>query len=226
MHKYVVVDGGKVVVPPTVTKVVSIIDKSGPLLGWAINSMIDTVRAGIEPDVAYSSIYLEQLWDVARRISGGKKNEAAAIGTATHRAIEAYLRESILPPENTPIGRAVASIIVWLEKTGYKIEEVERRIYSRRYGYSGTLDLVASGPDGVVLFDWKTSKAVYPEFWLQTAAYAGAYREETGRKIDKRKLVRIDKVTGELEIHEKSTLRDDLAAFRAALTLYKHLRKE
>src|SRR6266508_1077439 len=49
----------------------------------------------------------------------------------------------------------------------------ERTVYSRRYGYAGTFDLLATLPGlGVVLLDVKTGNRVYPEVCLQLAAYA------------------------------------------------------
>jgi hypothetical protein len=46
-------------------------------------------------------------------------------------------------------------------------------VYSRRYGYAGTFDAIATLPGlGLVLLDVKTGRRVYPEACLQLAAYA------------------------------------------------------
>jgi hypothetical protein len=51
----------------------------------------------------------------------------------------------------------------------------EQTVYSRRYGYAGTFDLLATLPGrGLVLVDVKTGNRVYPEVCLQLAAYAAA----------------------------------------------------
>src|SRR4029453_3802172 len=51
----------------------------------------------------------------------------------------------------------------------------EQTVYSRRYGYAGTFDLLATLPGhGLVLVDVKTGNRVYPEVCLQLAAYAPA----------------------------------------------------
>ena len=51
----------------------------------------------------------------------------------------------------------------------------EVTVFSRRYGYAGTLDLIAWVPGlGVVLIDWKTSNYVLAKFSFQFAAYRWA----------------------------------------------------
>src|SRR5690606_28919342 len=57
---------------------------------------------------------------------------------------------------------------------------IEAPVASREHRYAGTLDLIAryrrpdTGETGVGIFDWKSGKAIYPEFAWQLAAYAGA----------------------------------------------------
>lgn len=51
----------------------------------------------------------------------------------------------------------------------------ECRVFSDRFGYAGTVDLMARSKSGkVVMVDWKTSKSIYPDNALQLAAYAAA----------------------------------------------------
>jgi hypothetical protein len=52
---------------------------------------------------------------------------------------------------------------------------VELTVFSARFKYAGTLDLWALGRDGMqYIFDWKSGRAVYPEYAVQLAAYANA----------------------------------------------------
>ena len=54
----------------------------------------------------------------------------------------------------------------------------EQTVYSRRYGYAGTFDALATLPThrdwGLTLVDVKTGNRIYPEVCLQLAAYAAA----------------------------------------------------
>jgi hypothetical protein len=63
---------------------------------------------------------------------------------------------------------------------------VERPVFSRRYGYAGTPDLIAELVDGLVwLLDWKTSASgIWPENTLQVAAarYADFYLDVDGNE--------------------------------------------
>lgn len=52
---------------------------------------------------------------------------------------------------------------------------VEVTVFSRRFGYAGTLDLIAFVPGlGIVLIDWKCSNYVLPKFSFQGAGYRWA----------------------------------------------------
>jgi hypothetical protein len=60
---------------------------------------------------------------------------------------------------------------------GMTFLDIERRVYSAKYGYAGTLDRIGTnGRDDLCLIDLKTNSS---EGWvrLQTAAYAGALDE-------------------------------------------------
>ena len=50
----------------------------------------------------------------------------------------------------------------------------ECRVFSDRFSYAGTVDLMARTKSGkVIMVDWKTSKSIYPDNALRLAAYAG-----------------------------------------------------
>ena len=51
---------------------------------------------------------------------------------------------------------------------------MEQTIWSKRYGFAGTFDLLASIDRVLTLLDFKTSKAIYPEMHLQNVAYQQA----------------------------------------------------
>lgn len=54
----------------------------------------------------------------------------------------------------------------------FEISLLEQTIISEELGIAGTLDRVITLPSGEkMLFDIKTSNAIYPSYWLQLAAY-------------------------------------------------------
>jgi len=75
---------------------------------------------------------------------------------------------------------------------------LNKKLWSDEYGYAGTADFIGqytSNPDylvggwkahwkkpAFVVGDWKTSRDIYDEYWLQLAAYAWAFYELTGIK--------------------------------------------
>ena len=52
--------------------------------------------------------------------------------------------------------------------------ETESTVFSREYGYAGTMDAVLSIGGKVYVVDYKTGKKVWPEAALQLAAYRNA----------------------------------------------------
>ena len=75
------------------------------------------------------------------------------------------------------------------------------------------------------VIDWKTSKAVYPEYHLQVAAYAKAVEDMYEKKVDATYILRCDKVTGRFEAVRSKDIAKNFKAFLAALTLYKRLKE-
>ncbi len=96
---------------------------------------------------------------------------------------------------------------------------LERVVYSRRYGFAGTVDfvgdLVMEGDDRPQnwVIDYKTRGAMkpfrgelpdrlyYPEEALQVSGYAGALEEELGLNCSRRMILHFDQQTGVPSAH-------------------------
>lgn len=210
-----IIKGGRRYKVPSVTRITSIIDKSGPLIAWAINNTLDVCKGAISPGTEYGETYLEAVWQAAKSTSADIKRQAAERGKQRHEAIETSLR-------SIDGGEVSSPVSAWLQSISFETSCVERRVYSRRYRFSGTFDALGRSTAGLILIDWKTGKSIYPEYRLQTAAYVHAYEEEfPNQKIEGRYLVRIAE-DGSVEPHfyPRSSLRRDFAAFLGALKLY------
>jgi hypothetical protein len=115
---------------------------------------------------------------------------SSAIGTEFHRCVESYINTGDyivmdatidgLPLHGTSVRVAgmMRSFAKWANAVDAGIHHTERKIISREYVYSGTLDAVGTLNGKPMLFDWKTSSRIYDDMQLQLAAYAQAYNEE------------------------------------------------
>jgi hypothetical protein len=104
-----------------------------------------------------------------------KRDGAAEVGDLVHAAVEAHALDQPRPalPEHTA-GYLVGFDRFLADHTPGFLA-AEQTVYSRRYGYAGTFDLIAILPSrGLVLVDVKTGNRIYPEVCLQLAAYAAA----------------------------------------------------
>ncbi len=127
---------------------------------------------------------------------------AAQIGTKTHRIIECYLKDEPLDGLYCKeIEKPFSAFQRWQCTCGFELVDSERMIWSAN-GYGGTIDLVGYLDGALYVIDVKTSKAVYPDYSLQIAAYRTGYEERTGKKIEGMGIVRLDKPTGAFEWKE------------------------
>jgi hypothetical protein len=157
--------------------------------------------------------------------------KAADIGTMAHEYIEGYIKHGLKlqadPPEmptNEKAQAAIQAFMDWEKANEVIYLESEKKVYSKKYKYAGTLDIVAKVNGRMSVVDLKTSKAIYVDYWLQTAAYQQAYQEETGIDIKNRWIVNIRK-DGSLETAQSEEFEADLRGFLGAHLLYARLNK-
>jgi hypothetical protein len=99
---------------------------------------------------------------------------SAALGSRVHSKAETMTRgESIgvVPDEERPF---MENFIRFLGDFKPHYIEAESSVYSRKYGYAGTLDAVVEIDGKTHVLDIKTGKSVWPEVALQLAAYKHA----------------------------------------------------
>ena len=125
----------------------------------------------------------------SQRAHQRKLVKAGDIGTEVHNRIEWEIRsimglEQLAPPSELSPDAAVAwaAFSTWKQDVGLVPKGIEQVVWSRMFGYAGTLDLFADVTVPVLgertaVFDWKTGKAIYPEAKVQAAAYAHALLE-------------------------------------------------
>lgn len=125
-------------------------------------------------------------------------NEQARAGSLAHEMILGHLRGN---PVNTDgynkfeIDMAETAFLKFLEwESGHKLETIfaETPFVSEKHAFGGTIDWFGL-LDGVpTLLDFKTSRRVYLDHWLQVSAYLELLREN-GHQVDKVGIIQIDR---------------------------------
>jgi hypothetical protein len=221
-HQYKVVrtKTGRSFKPDSVTRICGIIDKSGPLINWAIGNTVDYIRSAVTPEVEHAESFLEEIYAQAKKESQRKKSEAAERGTVVHSILSGDTPDSDIP--NSKAERAKE----WLRENNVTFTSIERPIYSRRYRYCGRLDGVGLVNGKTSLLDWKTGKSgLYPEFRLQTAAYCSALEEELGERIEQRVILHLTEEACVPHYFPRELLRKDFLAFLGAQRLHQQIKK-
>lgn len=108
------------------------------------------------------------------------KNTAGEFGSAVHAGIEAVCSERQIPSYSSEkIRAAVENFSLWAKANIREWVAFEKAAYHDELRYAGTVDAFARLKNGkLVLIDFKTSKKVNWEYYLQTIAYARAQRYE------------------------------------------------
>ena len=153
------------------------------------------------------------------------RDYTAEIGTSLHNVCRLYNRDqSFEMPTTSQIGRMFDTYRKWFDMAIDTVIETEQLVANKKFGYAGTFDLLAvlKGDTIPSVIDLKTNKDFWPTMALQLAAYREALLEE-GKKVDRRLVVRIDKLeTGKLQVKEYTRHTKDFNAFLAALSLFRY----
>lgn len=118
------------------------------------------------------------------------KNKSAEEGTLVHEVIEKLLQGHPVTIPDT-VAPVVAAFKDFQQSHRIIPHQVESQILSRRYGYAGTIDVLADVDGKVGVLDIKTSAAIYRDYGIQTAAYVEALHE-TGMPTLARWILRLD----------------------------------
>ena len=253
-HVYLLVkDDGTLEPQNGVTSVCHLIDKSVVLLPWGSKMMGQKLLNLAQPfykfDVGEYHISTPELEEIIRQAKSAHKDklsDAGAVGHVAHSWIESYIKAELVNDEplaatllaNKPWDEralnACNAALGWMESHNVKWVSTERKIYSRKNRYAGTMDglcyvdscndpLCCPNPfkHRLCISDWKTSNGLHPEFLMQTAAYEAAYEEETGEDVKDRWVIRLGKEDAKFETWhlEADCFKEDFDAFLAALSL-------
>jgi len=153
------------------------------LIGWAASTAVDYCKEHKDDADVFENAKKE--WREA-----GKK--AMDIGSEIHHLIEQYLKDGkdVDFTEKRPeVVQGFTAFLKWDNENGCEWLETEKPVVSEDYGYAGTLDAICKFTKGklagkIYVIDFKSSKAIYPEYATQIIAYAQARTECNGRSYD------------------------------------------
>lgn len=163
--------------------------------------------------------------ELSRKAHQNIKEEAATSGKLVHQWAENFIKgvKQDLPNDDQA-KNGIMAFLDWVEQHKVKFVSSERLVYSRQYNFCGHMDAEALIDGKLCVIDFKTSKGIYPEMLLQTAAYQMAAQEEGSVYDETRYIARFDKETGLFEVKEARNVENDYKAFLAALNLSNHLK--
>lgn len=232
---------------PSVTGVLNVLSKDA-LIPWAVGQAkeyaekrVHEVSAGREslPIVEIENVLAEaqECW---RDLS-----KATSIGSISHRFLHAELEyragvrterpkmtvepDLVLAPEFTQEMLDAANLSVtagleYLDSNHVEPLYFERILFSPEHSYIGRCDLIAKVNGVLSIVDFKTSKNLYEEYFLQLAAYQAAFACEFPERVIHNRIavnIRKDGTGLDVETRDLSTYAADLECFIAALTAYK-----
>jgi hypothetical protein len=158
----------------SVTTVLKVLDKPS-LMYWAKREVYRACL--VNPSISE---------DDAIRAPEVTSAKACSRGTTVHSLVENYKKgEDYLNNVDEFFKPYAKAFDNFVREHQVEVIENERSVVSTKYGYAGTLDLLARiGPEKkVYLLDIKTGKDVYPEAFIQLSAYKQALHE-AGVEVD------------------------------------------
>ena len=163
---------------PGVTTILGVLDKPA-IPKWAAGMVAEYVAdnpSGIEE---LRNMGRGPMVHALKNLPWQKRDDAGVRGNVLHDYAEALLNgEDVeVDDEHVPV---MEHALAFMEDWQIKPLLVEAACGSREHKWAGTLDLIAeyvrpdTGHEGVAIFDWKSGKALYPEYAWQLNAYAHA----------------------------------------------------
>jgi len=224
---------------PSVTTILSVIDKSGPLVPWAVKTTCDYIQQEVTEAGKIAAVALDEqeitgIIDKARKEATRIKEEAGDMGTLIHLAIQEWAEAMIKGEEvffvhfDSPRMQAAwEAFESFAEKHRLEPIKSELRMVHQAQRYGGMIDLIATirerdGTKKRLLIDIKSSNHFLEiPHGPQVAAYAAMLPPKSLEGIA---VLRLDKKTGEPDFHLLTERQEDyLAVFKGAQTLWKSL---
>jgi hypothetical protein len=183
---------------PGVTTILGCLDKPA-IPKWAAATVAEYVATNPDAVETLRGLGEKGMIDALKNIPWKKRDDAGTRGQTLHDVAEGILHDEEIEVDDDLVP-VVENAIDFM--TDWQISPIliEAPVASRTHRWAGTLDLIAvytrpdTGHRGIGLFDWKSGKALYPEYAWQFSAYGHA--EFTGLNGDEHELPPCDAAFG------------------------------
>jgi hypothetical protein len=165
---------------------------------------------------------------LAGRMFGDGGTPALEVGTLVHRMVDSYIHGEPTRAVPEELSEMVASSFGafkrWWTSQGFEVIATEVPLVSKVHRFGGTPDAILRDSEGrLCLGDWKSSKALYPEYLRQIASYGLLWNEAAPEHLKLTggfHLVRFSKENGDMEHRHFPELDDALEAFLLLRRMY------
>ncbi len=226
-----------------VTGILGTLDKPA-LVGWAANTAIDYLHR----QWANQGLH-DHSFEIARTAWRAESKKAMDIGSEVHKLIEIHIKEGVDPTADgrelkDEVAAAYLAFLDW-EKNNIKEWKIsEGYVFSEKHRFAGTRDaeaIMLADPDAKVpqragklyLIDFKSSKGIYDEAYLQVAGAYWMAREEMrslryipNEPLEGIGILRLDKLTGIPEFVDATDFQAESQEAFLKLVAFYHAKKE
>lgn len=207
-HEYWVRRNGHKENVPGTTTITGVLDKSQPLIWWAVNCARDYILEQLQPGEPLDELEIEELAKGARLAHRNASDKAKSLGTLVHDWIEDYIDTQIhnQPEPDWPVNEdsheCIIEFLDWEESNDVEWGASEVVVYHPEAHYAGTYDALAKVNGRITIVEFKTASGIYGEHKLQTTAYLRAEEQYRERNIDGITILRVPKDAQEFETYE------------------------
>jgi len=225
---------------PSVSTILRVIDKSGPLVSWAVRVTCDYVGERLHEihDQSIGGVDMhdiEAVLEKAEKEATRVKEAAGDMGTLVHLAVQDWAismmggQEFFAHFSSPEMQRAWEAFTKFEEQYSMSPTSTELKVVHEKHKYGGQVDLIANilppGQDKPLkyLIDIKSSNFFLEiPYGPQVAAYADMFPPKA---FDGIAVLHLDKKTGTPNFHDLTPKREEyLAIFKAAHDLWKAMR--
>ena len=173
---------------------------------------------------------------IAWQVAVGKKRSMEIMrkrgdfGTRIHKLVEITLKGEKVDLKNYDDETQVTMKLFddFQVEHDLKPELLEQHLWfklSEEYKYAGTADFIGYVDGKLMLLDWKTSKAIYPDMWLQLSAYIVAFEALTGERIESCGILQIRDGKKKYVTKTYDEMMEEFKIFKACLVIHNKYRK-
>jgi hypothetical protein len=219
-----------------VTTILSVLN-SPWLMSWSANMVVEYIKKFGKPSQKRDSNHIDSYivttdqLELARTYHQTITRSAGDIGKRVHKWIEEWVRAQIdespyvFPLPEPDLKHITDNFVRWVKENNVKFIASEKKLYSKKHWYAGTMDIAMEIGNKVWIGDIKTGGGISPRMFFQTAAYQQALQEtEDFPKIEGNIIINVKK-DGTMNVEKSYGFDTNFKGFLACLQIYHSLKE-